>query len=210
MSFLSRWQQRKADVAQEEQDAQALETQHAEAEEVAESGPSAEATAAEAAESQQTGAQAEQAEATEEAPLPDPETIEQGGSFADYLKPGVDPTQRKEALRALWKQPQYNIRDGLCEYDLDYAAQPKLSAAVAAEVAKSVFRHVTEAVEQVDKAVAKQQQLEDNSASEAVKEPQLAQAATAETPSELPNIREGIGQNDPQEAGKPDKPRSEA
>ncbi|ADN77790.1 conserved hypothetical protein [Ferrimonas balearica DSM 9799] len=206
MSFLSRWQQRKAEVAKEAEEAELVRDT---VEPVDDAEPTAEAAAPVEG---QTEAQVEAAaeEAAEAEALPDPTSIEQGGSFADYLKPGVDPTQRKEALRALWKQPQYNIRDGLCEYDLDYAAQPKLTAAVAAEVAKKVFRHVTEAVEQVDEAVAQQETKLEAADSERAEGVELAQAESAQTPSELPNVREDIGQNDPQEGGETESTRSQA
>lgn len=206
MSFLSRWQLRKAEVAREEEEAKAPEQPTVDPVDTTTEAEEADVKKADAPE-----VEAASAAEGEEAALPDPESIEQGGSFADYLKPGVDPTQRKDALRALWKQPQYNIRDGLCEYDLDYAAQPKLSAAVAAELAKKVFRHVTEAAEEADKVVAGQPESQgEASLEQAVDEPQLAQAESAETPSELPTVREDIGQNDPHDPENRAGSRSEA
>ncbi|WP_394390297.1 DUF3306 domain-containing protein [Shewanella woodyi] len=75
--------------------------------------------------------------------LPDPEKIEIGGSFASFMGANVDPTAKAAALRALWKQPQYNEIDGLLEYALDYSNQPKLTPEHSAEIAKKIFRHVT-------------------------------------------------------------------
>ncbi|MCL1115019.1 DUF3306 domain-containing protein [Shewanella basaltis] len=80
----------------------------------------------------------------EEEPLPDPTTIEVGGSFARFMAKNVDPTTKAAALRALWKQPQYGHIDGLLEYALDYTNQPVLSADVSAELANKVFRYVVE------------------------------------------------------------------
>lgn len=74
--------------------------------------------------------------------LPDPEQIEVGGSFADFMGSNVDPQAKTDALRALWKQPHFNEVDGLVEYGLDYTNQPKLSAKVSAELAQKVFRHI--------------------------------------------------------------------
>ncbi|MGP1721648.1 DUF3306 domain-containing protein [Shewanella frigidimarina] len=85
----------------------------------------------------------EVAEAEAEA-LPDPNTIEVGGSFARFMAKSVDPTTKAAALRALWKQPQYGHIDGLLEYALDYTNQPLLSADVSAELASKVFRYVIE------------------------------------------------------------------
>lgn len=203
MSFLSRWQQRKAEVAREELESEVAAELTQEPQEVTVEAEGAEPEVAQASATETVEGDAEA--------LPDPESIEQGGSFADFLKPGVDPTQRKDALRALWKQPQYNIRDGLCEYDLDYGAQPKLSAAVAAELAKNVFRHVTEAVEQVDKAVASQQERMGVEAEEQTDAaPQLAQTDTAENSSELPTVSGDTGQNDPHASEGVTGSRSEA
>ncbi|GGP49221.1 hypothetical protein GCM10009347_15360 [Shewanella algicola] len=80
----------------------------------------------------------------EDEPLPDPNTIEVGGSFARFMAKNVDPTAKAAALRALWKQPQYGHIDGLLEYALDYSNQPVLSADVSAELANKVFRYVVE------------------------------------------------------------------
>ncbi|SHI03908.1 DUF3306 domain-containing protein [Ferrimonas marina] len=138
--LFKRWQQRRDEVAREEEsdEAEQAELQQAQAAEQAPSEPEGEEVAA------------------EEEVLPNPEEIEEGGSFAAFMKPDVDPLQRKEALRSLWKQPHYNVRDGLCEYDLDYAAQPKLTAKVAAELAEKVFRHVVKEVDEEETQLAEQ------------------------------------------------------
>jgi len=83
-------------------------------------------------------------EVTESEPLPDPDAIEVGGSFARFMAKNIDPTTKAAALRALWKQPQYGHIDGLLEYALDYTNQPLLSADVSAELASKVFRYVIE------------------------------------------------------------------
>jgi hypothetical protein len=83
-------------------------------------------------------------EVAEREALPDPNSIEVGGSFARFMAKSVDPTTKAAALRALWKQPQYGHIDGLLEYALDYTNQPLLSADVSAELASKVFRYVIE------------------------------------------------------------------
>ncbi len=82
--------------------------------------------------------------------LPDPEKIEVGGSFASFMGKNVDPVAKATALKALWRQPQYNEIDGLLEYALDYSNQPKLSAEQSAEIAKKIFRHVTKKEEEFE------------------------------------------------------------
>ncbi|RPA27749.1 DUF3306 domain-containing protein [Shewanella frigidimarina] len=96
------------------------------------------------AESPQDVSEIDADEVAEAEALPDPNTIEVGGSFARFMAKSVDPTTKAAALRALWKQPQYGHIDGLLEYALDYTNQPLLSADVSAELASKVFRYVIE------------------------------------------------------------------
>ena len=96
------------------------------------------------AESPQDVSEIDADEVAEPEALPDPNTIEVGGSFARFMAKSVDPTTKAAALRALWKQPQYGHIDGLLEYALDYTNQPLLSADVSAELASKVFRYVIE------------------------------------------------------------------
>ncbi|MDF0533434.1 DUF3306 domain-containing protein [Shewanella sp. A32] len=79
--------------------------------------------------------------------LPDPDSIEIGGSFASFMANNVDPDVKKNALRALWKQPHFSEIDGMMEYALDYSCQPTLSAEVSSQLAKKVFRHLLEKTE---------------------------------------------------------------
>lgn len=118
--------------------------------------------------------------------LPDPESIEIGGSFASFMGANVDPAAKTAALRALWKQPQYNHIDGLLEYALDYSNQPKLSAEVSAELAKKVFKHVIEKQEKSDELV-------DEASSEEIDE--ASQSALAEQSDELQSADE-VGSGD--------------
>ena len=135
--FFSRWTERReqveaeaAEIAQKEQQAEALKAE----------------TAVEENESsniQADSVEADQPEKLLEAEdLPDPDKIEVGGSFASFMGANVSPEAKSAALKALWKQPQYNEIDGLLEYALDYSNQPKLSPEVSAELAKKVFRNV--------------------------------------------------------------------
>ena len=130
--LLSRWEQRRQRVAAEAEQ-QALDTKDSESLELV-------SEATEPAELDDTLPDV----SPEEEPLPDPTTIEVGGSFARFMAKNVDPTTKAAALRALWKQPQYGHIDGLLEYALDYSNQPILSADVSAELAGKVFRYVVE------------------------------------------------------------------
>lgn len=130
--LLSRWELRRQRVAAEAEQ-QALDTKDSESLELV-------SEATEPAELDDTLPDV----SPEEEPLPDPTTIEVGGSFARFMAKNVDPTTKAAALRALWKQPQYGHIDGLLEYALDYSNQPILSADVSAELAGKVFRYVVE------------------------------------------------------------------
>ncbi|TKB50998.1 DUF3306 domain-containing protein [Ferrimonas sediminicola] len=177
--LLSRWQQRLTKVKQEQEEERLAEEQ-ARAEQLeAEQAREAESTPEEAV----TGNDAEVAAEGEQA-LPDPDTIEEGGSFAAFLKEGVDPTKKRSALKALWSQPQYNITDGMAEYALDYSNQPKLSVQVAKEVATKVFRHL-------DKA------LEEERRREALAKAEQQSGEIAHSQPELPDVSAPDGQIDP-------------
>lgn len=174
--FLSRWQARREAVAAEQAAEDVELTSAAEPS----SPDSADTVAAEASAETAIDAQQPAVDGAEEAelaaePLPDPENIEVGGSFARFMSQDVDPLTRTAALRALWKQPQYNHIDGLIEYALDYSNQPKLSVDASMELAKKVFRHVVE------------------SATEEVEAEASALAATTED--NLPEVADEVSQN---------------
>ncbi len=183
--FLSRWQARREAVAAE-QAAEDVELTSAAEQPLPESTDAAEASAETAADAQQPAVDgAAEAELAAE-PLPDPENIEVGGSFARFMSNDVDPLTRTAALRALWKQPQYNHIDGLIEYALDYSNQPKLSVDASMELAKKVFRHVVE------------------SATEEVEAEASALAATTED--NLPEVADEVSQNGQAEGDEPQGP----
>ncbi|GLP97549.1 DUF3306 domain-containing protein [Paraferrimonas sedimenticola] len=134
--FLSRWSKRRELVEQEEQEL--------------EQAKAAEEAAAEA--------QSEQAETPEEAEgaveLPDPDSIEEGGSFAAFMGADVDQETRNQALRKLWQQPQYQEIDNMAEYALDYSNQPLLSAEESLELVEKVYRHVVKDEEPEEEMLA--------------------------------------------------------
>lgn len=134
--LLNRWELRRQRVAEEAEQEALLQQAQENPDEI--STPTVEST-------QDVNAiDLESDEALESEPLPDPSTIEVGGSFARFMAKSVDPTTKAAALRALWKQPQYGHIDGLIEYALDYTNQPLLSADVSTELASKVFRYVVE------------------------------------------------------------------
>jgi hypothetical protein len=82
--------------------------------------------------------------------LPDPETLEAGSDFSGYMVPGVSSALRRRALKRLWATGNYNVRDGLDDYDLDYRQQLK---PMASELAGKLRQWAKKADESVaDKA----------------------------------------------------------
>ena len=61
------------------------------------------------------------AEATPPEPLPPIESLTPQSDFKPFLKPGVDEGLKRQALRALFRDPQFNVQDGLDIYIGDYS-----------------------------------------------------------------------------------------
>ncbi len=80
--------------------------------------------------------------------LPDPDTLEAGSDFSAFMLPGVSGALRRKALKRLWATGNYNVRDGLDDYDLDYRQQLK---PMASELASKLRRWTHKAEETVDK-----------------------------------------------------------
>lgn len=59
--------------------------------------------------------------------LPDPETLNAGDDFRAFLLPGVGDSLKRRALRRMFKVGNYNVRDGLDDYDDDYAALARVA-----------------------------------------------------------------------------------
>jgi len=57
--------------------------------------------------------------------LPDPDYLPAGSDFSAFMAPGVSAALRRRALKRLWATGNYNVRDGLDDYDADYRQQLK-------------------------------------------------------------------------------------
>ncbi len=55
-----------------------------------------------------------------DADMPDVETLTASSDISGFLGKGVSAALRKAALRHVFRQPKYNVRDGLDDYDDDY------------------------------------------------------------------------------------------
>ncbi|RUR35342.1 DUF3306 domain-containing protein [Vreelandella populi] len=57
--------------------------------------------------------------------LPDPDLLPAGSDFSIFMASGVSAALRRRALKRLWATGNYNVRDGLDDYDADYRQQLK-------------------------------------------------------------------------------------
>ena len=55
------------------------------------------------------------------APLPPVESLTPESDFTGFMRPDVDPGLKRQALKALFKDPHYNVMDGLDIYISDYS-----------------------------------------------------------------------------------------
>lgn len=154
MSRLERWSRLKRNAQKEEDASPATSTVSEPVDET-----STEPNAAIYSESEQTYAAEEPLSPTPEREiepgsldhtLPDPETLEAGSDFSAYMVPGVSGPLRRQALKRLWATGNYNVRDGLDDYDADYN---KLLKPMASELASKLRRWTHKVEETVDKQV---------------------------------------------------------
>lgn len=62
------------------------------------------------------------------APLPPVESLTPESDFAPFMKAEVDPGTRRQALKTLFQDPQFNVMDGLDTYIADYSQPDPLPA----------------------------------------------------------------------------------
>lgn len=66
--------------------------------------------------------------------LADPDTLDPSSDFKAYLAPGVSPELKRRALRRMFTASQYNVRDGLDDYDQDFTLMRDLSPEIASKL----------------------------------------------------------------------------
>jgi len=66
--------------------------------------------------------------------MPDVAGIDGNSNVSAFFSEGVSQALRKQALKAMFLKPEFNIRDGMDDYDLNYADAPELAADAAAEL----------------------------------------------------------------------------
>ncbi len=71
---------------------------------------------------------------TAEPDLPHPDTLDRNSDFSAYLTKRVSSTFRRAAMRRLFSSPEFNVRDGLDDYDDDYTQFQSLGNTVTAHM----------------------------------------------------------------------------
>ena len=69
-----------------------------------------------------------------DADMPAIESLTEDSNFGQFMSPGVSDQLRNLALRKMYQEPFFNIRDGLDEYDGDYTSFEKLGDIVTADM----------------------------------------------------------------------------
>ncbi|WP_227370636.1 DUF3306 domain-containing protein [Halomonas sp. M20] len=78
-----------------------------------------------------------------DAELPDPDTLAPESDFSAFLQANVSPALKRRALRRMFMAENYNVRDGLDDYDHDFTKMRKLSTETSAQL-RSWMRKLTE------------------------------------------------------------------
>lgn len=115
-SFLSRWAQRKAE---QQNNAETAET---------------EPTTIEPNETAMPSIDEPEAPVLTDEDMPDVETLNETSDFSQFFSSGVSEDLRNLALQKLFRLPEFNLRDGLNDYDDDFSKMPELAEAVASKL----------------------------------------------------------------------------
>ncbi|WP_051868352.1 DUF3306 domain-containing protein [Vibrio sp. ER1A] len=138
-SFLSRWSQRKLDENKDELELDALPESN-EADAVAEGNVESEVER-EQAEHEECSSEGEKSLDSEVPEKPEELSVSQL-----LANPEVDKAVKKAALRKMFMSPEYNVVDGLNDYDHDYSAVKPLASDVA-ETLRGWIKNVADETE---------------------------------------------------------------
>jgi hypothetical protein len=113
-----------------------------------------------------------------DADVPPVESLTPDSDFSDFMSPKVSESLRRTALRKLFGLPQFNVRDGLDDYDDDYTQFSSLGDTVTADMRYHTERRAA--------AARERQEAADEAAQAQAPEPTAAgdeeQAAATPTP----------------------------
>ena len=72
--------------------------------------------------------------------MPPVESLNEQSDYSAFLSPKVSEELRQAALRKLFKLPEFNVRDGLDDYDEDYTTFTELGAVVTHDMRRMLER----------------------------------------------------------------------
>lgn len=185
--FLVRWSRRKQ--AARETPAQAVE-----------------ATSASPADAEEAGDAGANAQGTEPDTLPDdslppPESLDSDSDFSAYLSRRVSSGLRRAAMRRLFSLPEFNVRDGLDDYDDDYTGFQSLGNTVTAHMKYHTER--LQAREEAKQAAARSDDGDGAGQDEAPAPDGDAMTADADTPATEAESRIAADSSAPPEEAEP-------
>ncbi|MCK2044055.1 DUF3306 domain-containing protein [Chromohalobacter salexigens] len=131
MSFMQRWSQRKRDHGDASSDKASAETPATLAEQAHAPAPSEEHETSSRAAALIPGYDPQR---PLDEQLPEPEQLGAGDDFRAFMLPGVGEFLKRRALRRMFKVGNYNVRDGLDDYDEDYSQLMRMMPEVSARM----------------------------------------------------------------------------
>ena len=81
-----------------------------------------------------------------DADMPPIDTLDEQSDYAGFMSPEVSEELRRAALRKLFQLPQFNVRDGLNDYDEDYTTFPELGGMITHEMRRMLERQEAQAL----------------------------------------------------------------
>lgn len=157
-NFLSRWSRRK------------LQQSDPKVEEASQSAPAPEPAAPPAAHENAAPPQ----------PLPPVESLTPESDFTPFMRPDVEPGLKQAALKQLFKDPRFNVMDGLDTYIEDYSIPDPIPA----EMMKKLYQARQHVFSDEEKAVADAADAEDAAAR--VNAEEISAALAADSPAKAP------------------------
>ena len=93
--------------------------------------------------------------APEKTVLPDLESLGQDSDYSAFLRPDVDVTLRRAALRKLFHSPKFNVFDGLDTYRDDFTSFPALGGIVTVDMRHQLERAARELAARAEDAISR-------------------------------------------------------
>jgi hypothetical protein len=138
--FLTRWSRRKAQSLRGEVPPEPVDDAEEVAPQSAETADDRPAETEAAAAATDAGDNAADPEAPPE--LPSLDTLGADSDYSAFMGSNVPPDLKQKALRKLFHSPQFNVRDGLDDYDLDFSKPEPLGNIITAEMRYRVEREL--------------------------------------------------------------------